>query len=94
MDTATLVDKAKEFISKNIPQGIEFVARKNLIGLLVGFVNQYKSEKPKLGPIERTYFKNMEEIHEWFGSGEHCEILSITYDYDQLVTTVFYRLKQ
>jgi hypothetical protein len=93
MDTATLIYKAKEFISKNIPQGTEFVARKNLTELMVGFYNKIKLEKPKLRPIERTYFKNMEELNEWFGSGEYCEILSITYDYNQLVTTVFYRLK-
>ena len=94
MDTSTLVDKAKEFISKNIPQGIEFVSRKNLTELLVGFFNQCQSDKPKFGTIKVNWFKSMKIMNEWYGSGENCEIISISFDAQEVIYFVFYRLKQ
>ena len=92
METAILKEKAEEFIHSNGYKKTDMIGLNSVVGLLVGFAEMLNKPE-KLKPIELTYFKTIDELNEWFGDGKDCEILSIVYDYQQTVHTVYYRLK-
>ena len=89
-----LIETAKE-LNRILESGIEIYPNTPIHEKLKQALNIACVSNPVkiTKPIKATYFKTIDELNEWYGTGEYVDILNMNYDSSQLVHWVYYRFK-